>query len=122
MNRHCSVLDDGERLAAVLLEPAARAVRANAVREAFGDHARQSVGDAFEHLRPDLREQMFANAEVFFDLAIPALVDYRPLSATQALRRIDIPLCVMADANIPVHHRFGPRDGWPRRWTPNCAI
>ena len=93
------VLDDGEQLAAGLLGSAARAIRANAVRDAFQDHARQSVGDAFEHLAPDARERMFANAEVFFDLEIPALVDYRPTSTSRALRRIDIPLCVMADAN-----------------------
>jgi len=93
------VLDDGEQLAAGLLRFAARAIRANAVRDAFQDHARQSVGEAFEHLPPDARERMFANAEVFFDLEIPALVDYRPTSTSRAFRRIDIPLCVMADAN-----------------------
>src|SRR3954468_1168582 len=93
------VLDDGEQLAAGLLRFAARAIRANAVRDAFQAPARQSVGEAFEHLPPDARERMFANAEVFFDLEIPALVDYRPTSTSQALRRIDIPLCVMADAN-----------------------
>src|ERR1700754_2481729 len=35
------VLDDGEQLAAGLLRFAARAIRANAVRDAFQDHARQ---------------------------------------------------------------------------------
>ena len=93
------VLDDGEQLAAALLASAARAVREDTVAEAFGIHARQSVGDAFERLPTDARERMFANAEVFFDLEIPALVDYRTASAARALRRIDIPLCVMADAN-----------------------
>jgi acetyltransferase/esterase len=93
------VLDDGDQLAAGLLAAAARAVRTNTVRDAFRDHARQSVGEAFESLPADARERMFANAEVFFDLEIPALVDYRPATASHILRRIDIPLCVLADAN-----------------------
>jgi acetyltransferase/esterase len=93
------VLDDGDQLAADLLAAAARAVRAKAVRDAFRDHARRSVGEAFARLPADARERMFANAEVFFDLEIPALVDYRPATASHILRRIDIPLCVMADAN-----------------------
>jgi acetyltransferase/esterase len=92
------VLDDGDQLAADLLAAAARAVRADTVRDAFGDHARQSVGEAFESLPAAARERMFANAEVFLDLEIPALVDYRPATASHILRRIDIPLCVMADA------------------------
>jgi pimeloyl-ACP methyl ester carboxylesterase len=92
------VLDDGEQLAAGLLASAARAIREGTVRDAFRDHAHQSLGDAFDELPADARERMFANAEVFFDLEIPALVDYRPEPAS-ALRRIDIPLCVMADAN-----------------------
>jgi pimeloyl-ACP methyl ester carboxylesterase len=91
------VLEDGEQLAAGLLASAARAVREGAVRKAFRSHAQQSVGAAFETLTADARESMFANAEIFFDLEIPALADYRPDSAN-ALRRIDIPLCVMADA------------------------
>jgi acetyltransferase/esterase len=95
------VLDGGDALAAGLLASAARAVREGAVRDAFRDHARQSVGDAFDHLPIDAQERMFANAEVFFDLEIPALVDYRPASASRALRRIDIPLCVMADVDNP---------------------
>jgi acetyltransferase/esterase len=89
------VLDDGERLAAGLLGSAARAIRTNAVRDAFRDHAHQSVGDAFDDMQTDARERMFANAEVFFDHEVPALVRYRP----EALRRIDIPLHVMADMN-----------------------
>jgi pimeloyl-ACP methyl ester carboxylesterase len=92
------VLDDGEQLAAGLLASAARAVRTNSVRDAFRYHAHQSVGKAFEDLSTDARERMFANAEVFFDLEIPALVDYRPDPAS-ALRRIDIRVCVMADAD-----------------------
>ena len=97
------VLDDGEQLAAGLLGSAARAIRSNAVRDAFTTHAQQSIGDAFDRLQPDARERMFANAEVFFDLEIPALVEYRPepAAAERALKRIDIPLCVMADANNP---------------------
>jgi pimeloyl-ACP methyl ester carboxylesterase len=92
------VLHDGEQLAAGLLASAARAIREDTLREAFRDHAHQSLGDAFDELPADARERMFANTEVFFDLEIPALVDYRPDPAS-ALRRIDIPLCVMADAN-----------------------
>jgi acetyltransferase/esterase len=97
------VLDDGEQLATGLLGSAARAVRGSAVRDAFRDHAHKSIGDAFENLQADARERMFANAEVFFDLEIPALVDYRPdaAGASRALRRIDIPLHVMADATNP---------------------
>ena len=93
------VLDDGDQLAAGLLAAAAGAVRAKTVRAAFRDHARQSVGEAFERLPADARERMFANAEVFFDVEIPALVGYRPATASHILRRIDIPLCVMADAD-----------------------
>ena len=95
------VLEDGEQLAAGLLASAAHAVRAGTVPDDFRIHARQSVGEAFDHLGSDARERMFANAEVFFDLEIPALVEYRAdsVSAARALRRIDIPLCVMADAN-----------------------
>jgi len=89
------VLDDGERLAAGLLGSAARAIRTNAVRDAYRDHAHQSVGDAFDDMATDARERMFANAEVFFDHEVPALVRHRP----EALRRIDIPLHVMADMN-----------------------
>jgi pimeloyl-ACP methyl ester carboxylesterase len=89
---------DGEHLAAGLLATAARAVRSNTVRDAFRDHAQQSVGEAFDGLSNELRERMFDNAQVFFDLEIPALVDHRPDLAA-ALRRIDITLCVMADAN-----------------------
>jgi pimeloyl-ACP methyl ester carboxylesterase len=92
------VLDDGEKLATGLLASAAGAIREDTVRDAFRDHARQSLGDAFDELAADARERMFANAKVFFDLEVPALVDYRPDPAS-ALRRIDIPLCVMADAN-----------------------
>jgi len=94
------ILDDGEQLAAGLLASAAHAVRENQVADAFRAHARQSVGDAFEDLPAAAQERMFANAEVFFDLEIPALVDYRVDPAT-ALRRIDIPLSVMADATNP---------------------
>jgi pimeloyl-ACP methyl ester carboxylesterase len=94
------ILDDGEQLAAGLLASAAHAVRENQVADAFRAHARQSVGHAFEDLPAAAREHMFANAEVFFDLEIPALVDYRADPAT-ALRRIDIPLSVMADATNP---------------------
>lgn len=93
------VLDDGQKLAARLLASAARAIREGTVRDAFRDHAHQAVGDAFDDLPTDAQERMFANAEVFFDLEIPALVGYRPISASRALRRIDIPLCVMADTN-----------------------
>jgi pimeloyl-ACP methyl ester carboxylesterase len=92
------VLDGGEQLAAGLLATAARAVRTNTVRGAFRDHAQQSVGEAFDGLSTELRERMFDNAQVFFDLEIPALVGHRPDLAT-ALRRIDVTLCVMADAN-----------------------
>ena len=88
-----AVLDDGEQLAAGLLGSAARAVRENAARAAFRDHARQSVGEAFDDMQTDAKERMFANAEVFFDLEIPALVGYRP----NGLGHIDIPLHVMAD-------------------------
>jgi acetyltransferase/esterase len=94
------ILDDGEQLAAGLLASAAHAVRENQVADAFRAHAIQSVGDAFEDLPAAAQERMFANAEVFFDLEIPALVDYRVDPAT-ALRRIDIPLSVMADATNP---------------------
>jgi pimeloyl-ACP methyl ester carboxylesterase len=94
------ILDDGAQLAAGLLASAAHAVRENQVADAFRAHARQSVGDAFEDLPAAAQERMFANAEVFFDLEIPALVDYRVDPAT-ALRRIDIPLSVMADATNP---------------------
>lgn len=95
------VLDDGDELAAGLMAAAARAIREGIVRDAFDVHAHQSVGDAFENLQADAREQMFANAEVFFDLEIPALVDYRPSDASRAVRRIDIPVHVMADRNNP---------------------
>ena len=86
-----------------LLGSAARAIRSKSVRDAFTTNAQQSIGDAFDRLQPDARERMFANAEVFFDLEIPALVEYRPepAAAERALKRIDIPLCVTADANNP---------------------
>jgi pimeloyl-ACP methyl ester carboxylesterase len=93
------VLEDGEQLASGLLASAAGAIREHNVCEAFRDHAHQAIGGAFEGLQTDAQERMFANAEVFFDLEIPALVDYRSAGASRVLRRIDIPLCVMADAN-----------------------
>jgi pimeloyl-ACP methyl ester carboxylesterase len=93
------VLDDGEQLAKGLLESAAHAIRDNAVRDEFRNHARQSVGDAFSTLALGARERMFSNAEVFFDLEVPAVATYRRdlVSASGAPRRIGIPFVAMAD-------------------------
>ncbi len=91
-----AVLDDGEQIGKGLSASAARAIRENAVRDGFSDHARQSLGAAFDGLSSEARERMFANAQVFFDIEIPALVDYRP-DLVGALGRIDIPVHVMAD-------------------------
>ncbi|GAA5143352.1 alpha/beta fold hydrolase [Pseudonocardia adelaidensis] len=94
-----AVLDDGEQAAKGLLASAARAIRHSAVREEFRNHVRLSIGEAFEQLPPHLRERMFANATVFFDLEIPALVDHRPEPASlrRVLRRVDVPVTVMGD-------------------------
>src|SRR4051794_26333809 len=53
------VLEDGEQLAAGLLASATSAVRGNSVRSAFREHARTSVGEAFENLPTDAQERMF---------------------------------------------------------------
>jgi pimeloyl-ACP methyl ester carboxylesterase len=94
-----AVLDDGEQAAKGLLASAAQAVRQHAAREEFGNHVRLSIGEAFDELPPDLRERMFANATVFFDLEIPALVDHRPdpASLLRVLRRVDVPVTIMGD-------------------------
>ena len=105
-----AVLDDGSRIAKGLSASAARAVRENALRDGFSDHARQSLGAAFDVLNPEARERMFANARVFFDIEIPALVDYRT-DPVGALGRIDIPVHVMADP----HNRQTP-PGRAARW------
>jgi pimeloyl-ACP methyl ester carboxylesterase len=73
-----ALLDDGDELARGLLESAARAVRNGTVREEFRAHVRQAIGSAFDELPLAARERMFANAEVFFGLEVPALVDHRP--------------------------------------------
>jgi pimeloyl-ACP methyl ester carboxylesterase len=93
------VLDDGEQLASGLLGSAAHAIRDNAVRDEFRNHARQSVGDAFDTLAPEARERMFSNADVFFELEIPAVATYRRdlVSTSSGLGQIDIPLVAMAD-------------------------
>jgi len=93
------VLDDGPQLAKGLLGSAARAIRSRTVREEFENHAQQSIGAGFDDLPPDARERMFGNARVFFDLEIPALVEYLPdrMSAARATSRIDIPVVVMGD-------------------------
>lgn len=94
-----SVLDDGEQAAKGLLTSAAQAVRQCAVREEFRNHVRLSIGEAFDELPPDLRERMFTNATVFFDLEIPALVDHRPdpTNLPRVLRRVAVPITVMGD-------------------------
>jgi pimeloyl-ACP methyl ester carboxylesterase len=94
-----AVLDDGERVASALLASRARALRPGALSTEFHGHVRQSVGAAFRRLPPDARERMFANAAVFFDVEIPALVDHRPDPAglVRALRRQDLPITVMGD-------------------------
>jgi acetyltransferase/esterase len=93
------VLDNGEQLASGLLRSAAHAIRDNAVRDEFGNHVRQSVGDAFDALAASARERMFSNAEIFFEFEVPAVATYRRdlVSATGALRRLDIPFVAMAD-------------------------
>lgn len=105
-----SVLDDGAQLARGLSASAAHAVRDNIVDDGFSEHARQSLGAAFDGLSPEARERMFANAPVFFGIEIPALVDYRP-DPIGAFRRIDIPVHVMAD---PDNARTPP--GRAARW------
>jgi acetyltransferase/esterase len=89
-------LDDGNEIAKGLSASAARAIRDNAVDEGFSEHARQSLGAAFDGLGHEARERMFANARVFLGIEIPALVDYRP-DPVGAIARIDIPVHVMAD-------------------------
>ncbi|HZA11880.1 alpha/beta hydrolase [Mycobacterium sp.] len=95
------VLDDGEKLAKGLLGTAARAIRHNAVREEFRNHVGQSIGEAFNDLATDAQERMFSNAEVFFDLEIPAIVGYLPdpAGASRTLQRVDVPITVMADSH-----------------------
>ena len=98
------VLDDGQQLAKGLVASTAGAVRHHTVPAEFANHARRSVGAAFDEFPPDDRERMFANADVFFDLEVPAVASYRPdpVSAANALHRIDLPITVMGDpANHP---------------------
>jgi len=91
-----SVLDDGGQIAKGLAASAARAMRDDTVDEGFTEHARQSLGAAFDGLSHEARKRMFVNARVFLGIEIPALVDYRP-HPVDAFGRIDIPVHVMAD-------------------------
>lgn len=57
------------------------------------------LGDSVERLAPAARDRMAANAEVFFDLEVPALVHTAPDAATVALvlDTAGVPVTVMAD-------------------------
>jgi pimeloyl-ACP methyl ester carboxylesterase len=94
-----TVLDDGDLVADHLVRTAAAAVRTGRIEDALTDHARAVLADAFDRLPPDSRARMLANAQVFFDLEVPALVRSLPDIATlsRALDQVDIALTFMAD-------------------------
>ena len=94
------VLEDGEQFAAGLLPSAARAVRANAVPMRSGPRPPVRRGG----VRPPTERRPGADVRQCGGLLRsrdPGASRDPPhsVSAARALRRIDIPLCVMADAN-----------------------
>jgi pimeloyl-ACP methyl ester carboxylesterase len=93
-----SVLDNGNLLASQLAKAAAAAVREGRTRAAAHEHAGQALGEIRERLTPELRERMASNAEVFFDMEVPALVRSLPAagSVRAVLGRLDIPIAFMA--------------------------
>lgn len=97
------VLDDGASVASGLSRAAAQAVRRARLAEAFANHVREVLGDAFDRMAPELRRRMSANAATFFDLEVPALVTTAPDRAQLAatLARTDIPMAFLADPATP---------------------
>jgi pimeloyl-ACP methyl ester carboxylesterase len=94
-----TVLSNGDRLAEQLAASAAAAMRTGRIQDAFAGHAREVLGAFLDRLPPGSRARMLANAQVFFDLEIPALVTSPPGIATlgRLLDQADIPLTFMAD-------------------------
>jgi acetyltransferase/esterase len=94
-----TVLDDGEPQVRQLVESAGAAVRHQSVDAAFTDHVRTVLSDAFDQLPAPLRARMAANAQVFFDLEVPGLVNSLPdaTGLSRLLARVDIPMTCMAD-------------------------
>lgn len=94
-----TVLDDGRELAAGLARSAAAAVREGRLDDAFAAHVRTALGDSAERLAPAARDRMAANAEVFFDLEVPALVHTAPDAArvSLVLDTAGVPVTFMAD-------------------------
>ena len=98
-----SVLDNGERMAARIATTASAAIRAGETGTAMEAHAREALGDVFDRLSPALRDRMLANARVFFDLEVPALVRSLPDAdrVSRLLGRTNVPVAPMAGPENP---------------------
>lgn len=105
-----SVLADPEPVARMLGELIGAAMEKGGPTAALDAFLRFAYGDELvDQLDPELREQMYANAEMIFTIEMPGLQTYRPDEV--ALRSLGLPVSVLVgeDQAVPL---FGEVAAW----------
>jgi pimeloyl-ACP methyl ester carboxylesterase len=98
-----SVLADPEPVGQMLGELIGAGMERGGPTAALDAFLRFAYGDELvDQLDPDLRERMYANAEMVFTIEMPAFQGYRPDEA--ALRSLDVPVRVLVgdDQAVPL--------------------